>query len=191
MVACSKSETSFHALTGTRDSFKDEELGGEHKICITAAISSTVAAIHELLEVKAQLWVCAACRHEEGHIAMSSTITACTDCGETLAWTLQNYVSGWLRGLLTKGMLGLDMEKGHNLTNFSHFGELLLAPHGLQVGLEYPDHNEMGEFANCACESQEVDEPAVPKAGAGGGGNTNTETNVESMETEEVAALPP
>jgi hypothetical protein len=28
-------------------------------------------------------------------------------------------------------------------------------------------------------------------AGAGGGGNTNTETNVESMETKEVAALPP
>ena len=109
MVACAKSETIFHALTGNMDTYKDEELGGEHKACITAAINSTVAAIHELLEVKAQLWVCAACRHEEGHIAMSSTITACTDCGETLAWTLQIYVSAWLRGLLTKGMLGLDM----------------------------------------------------------------------------------
>ena len=93
MVACSKSETTFHALTGTRDTFKDEELGGEHRICITAAISSTVAAIHELLEIKPQLWICAGCRHEEGHIAMSSTILACTDCGETMASTLLTYVS--------------------------------------------------------------------------------------------------
>ena len=104
MVACAKSETTFHALTGKMDTYKDEKLCGEHKACITAAINSTVAAIHELLEVKAQLWVCAACHHEEGHIAMSSTITACTDCGETLAWTLQINVSAWLRGLLTKGM---------------------------------------------------------------------------------------
>ena len=174
VVACSKSETIFHALTGTRDTFKDEELGGEHRICITAAISSTVAAIHELLEIKPQLWICAGCRHKDGHIAMSSTISACTDCGETMASTLLIYVSALVRGLLTKGYLGLDMEKGHNLTNFSHFGELLLAPHGLQCGLEYPNHNEMGEFANCACESQEVDEPAVPKAGASGDGNINT-----------------
>ena len=187
MVACARSDTTFHALTGNATTYKEEELGGEHKACITAAIQSTVAAIHELLDVNAQLWVCAACRFEEGHLA----IKACTDCGETLAWTLQNYVAGWLRGLLTKSMLGLDMEKGHNLTNFSYFGELLLAPHGLQVGLEFPDHTEMGELATCSCESEEVEEQAVPKVGAGEGGNTVPEINVESMETEEGAALPP
>jgi hypothetical protein len=109
VVACASSDTTFHSLTGNATTYKEEELGGEHKVCITAAIQSTVAAIHELLDVKDQLWVCAGCRFEEGHQAMSSTIKACTDCGETLAWTLQNYVAGWLRGLLTKGMLGLDM----------------------------------------------------------------------------------
>ena len=66
VVACAKSETIFHALTGNKDTYKDEELSGEHRACITAAISSTVAAIQELLEVKAQLWVCDGCRHEEG-----------------------------------------------------------------------------------------------------------------------------
>jgi hypothetical protein len=70
------------------------------------------------------------------------------------------------------------MEKGHNLTNFAHLGELLLTPHGLQVGLEFPDHTEMGDLATCACESEEVEEPAVPKVGAGEGGNTVPEINV-------------
>ena len=192
MVACAKSETSFHALTGNRDTFKEEQLGGEHKICITAAISSTVAAIQELLEYKPQLWICSGCRLEEGHVAMNSTVTACTDCGETMASTLLIYVSAWVRGLLTKSFLGTDTEKGNQLTNFSHFGALLLAPHGVQNGLEYPDHTEMGDFATCACESQEVEiiDPKGTDADAGVDGNVNPVISVENMETEEIVALP-
>jgi hypothetical protein len=76
VVACARSDTTFHALTGNATTYKKEELGKEHKACITAAIQSPVAAIHELLEVNAQIWVCAACRFEEGHLAMSSTIKA-------------------------------------------------------------------------------------------------------------------
>ena len=83
------------------------------------------------------------------------------------------------------------MEKGHTLTNFAHLGELLLAPHGLQVGLEFPDHTEIGDDATCACESEEVDEQVMPKVGAVEGGNTVPEINLEDMETEDVAALMP
>ena len=59
MIACAKSDTTFHSLTGTATTYKEEELRGEHKACITAAIQSTIAAIHELLDIKDQLWVCA------------------------------------------------------------------------------------------------------------------------------------
>ena len=101
MIACARSDTIFCSLTGNASTYKEEELGGEHKACITAAIQSTVAAIHELLDIKDQLWVCAGCRFDHDHQAMSSTVKSCTTCGETLEWTLQSYVSGWLRGLLT------------------------------------------------------------------------------------------
>ena len=160
-------------------------------MCITSAIKPTIAAIQELLDIKDQLRVCSGCRFDDGHQAMSSTVKSCTTCGETLEWTLQSYVSSWLRGLLTKGLIGLDMEKGHTLTNFAHLGELLLTPHGLQVGLEYPDHRELGDDATCACESEEVDEQAIPKVAAVEGGNTDHESNPENMDNEDVAALTP
>ena len=55
------------------------------------------------------------------HVAMSSTIKSCATCGETLEWTLHSYCSGWLRGLLTKGLLSFDRERDHNMTGFFGF----------------------------------------------------------------------
>ena len=55
MIACARSDTIFHSLTGNASTYKEEELKGEHKACITAAIQSTVAAIHEMLDIKDQL----------------------------------------------------------------------------------------------------------------------------------------
>jgi hypothetical protein len=163
VVACAKSETTFHSLTGTTATFKEEKQGGEHKMCITSDFKSTIAAIQELLDINDQLLVCSGCRFDDGHQAMSSTVNSCTTCGETLEWTLQSYVSGWLRGLLTKGLLGLDMEKGHTLTNFALLGEMLLALHGLQVGLEFPDHRELGDDTTYACESEKLMSKLSPR----------------------------
>ena len=84
MIASARSDTIFHSLTGTATTYKVEKLGGEHKVCITSAIKSTIAAIQELLDNKDQLWVCAGCRFDDDHQAMSSTVKSCTTCGETL-----------------------------------------------------------------------------------------------------------
>jgi hypothetical protein len=77
------------------------------------------------------------------------------------------------------------------MTNYAQLDEKLLAPHRLQVGLEYPDHRDLGDDARCACESEEVEEEAIPVAIGLEGGNTNQGNNHENMDTLEVAALPP
>ena len=92
-------------------------MGGEHKECFNLSFRSTVAAIQELLDSKDQLWVCAGCRFDSDHVAMSSTIKSCTTCGETLEWTLHSYCSGWLSGLLTKGLQSYDRERDFTMTN--------------------------------------------------------------------------
>jgi hypothetical protein len=64
-------------------------------------------------------------------------------------------------------------ELRQTMTNYAQLGEKLLAPHGLQVGLEFPDHRELGDDATCACESEEVKEQAIPVAAGLEGGNTD------------------
>ena len=72
------------------------------------------------------------------------------------------------------------------MTNYAHLGERLLAPHGQQIGLEYPDHRELGDDATCACE---VEASSVVIGLEGG--NTNQGNNHEHMDTLESGALPP
>jgi hypothetical protein len=104
---------------------------------------------------------------------MSSTIKSCTSYGETLEWTLHSYCSGWLRGLLTKGLQSYNRERDFTMTNYAQLGEKLLAPHGLQVGLEFPDHRELGDDTTCTCESEEVEEQAIPVDAGFEGGNSD------------------
>jgi hypothetical protein len=82
-------------------------------------------------------------------------------------------------------------ERNFTMTNHAQQGEKLLAPHGLQVGLEFPDHRELGDDETCACESEEVEEQAITVVAALEGGNTDQGSNHENMDTEEVAALTP
>ena len=119
--------------------YREEGLGGEHKGCFLATVRSAVAAIQELLNAKEQLWVCAGCRADYAHIAMSSTLTSCSTCGESLEWTLSVYCTSWIKGLLTKSTMSFDRERSLKMTNYAQMGERLLAPHRKQVGLEYPD----------------------------------------------------
>ena len=72
------------------------------------------------------------------------------------------------------------------MTNYAQLGERLLAPHGKQVGLEYPDHRELGSNATCACEVE-----AIPSVIGLEGGNTIQENNQENMDTLESGASPP
>ena len=58
------------------------------------------------------------------------------------------------------------------MTNYAQLGERLLAPHGKQVGLEYPDHRELGDDAACACEAE-----IVPDVIGLEGGNTDQGNN--------------
>ena len=65
--------------------------------------------------------------------------------------------------------------------------ERLLAPHRRQVGLEYPDHRELGHNAACACEAE-----IVPDVIGLEGGNTDQENNTgDEMDTMELGALAP
>jgi hypothetical protein len=57
--------------------------------------------------------------------------------------------------------------------------------------LEFPDHRELRDDATCACESEEVEEQAIPVAAGLEGGNTDQESSHENMDTVEVTALPP
>ena len=106
-----------HTLTGTLTTFREEGLGGEHKECFLLSVRSAVAAILELPDSRDQFWVCAGCSLDPYHVAMSSTNKSCTSCGETLEWTLHSYCSGWLSGLLTKGLQSYDRERDFTMTN--------------------------------------------------------------------------
>jgi hypothetical protein len=145
-----------------------------------------VVAIQELLQAREQLLVCAGCRFSTDHQAMRSTIKSCSTCGENQECTLDSYCSAWLRGLPTKGLQSYDRERDLNMTSYAQLGESLLAPHGKQVGLEYPDHRELGGDATFACK---VEASSVVIGLEGG--NTNQGNNHENMDTLESGALPP
>ena len=170
-----------HPLTGSMTTYREEGLGAAHKECVIAMVASTRMAIQELLAAKEQLWICAGCRVNYDHQAMSSNIQTCADCGESQEWTLQIYCDMWIRGLLQKGMQGYDREMDGAPMNFALLGEKLLSPHGVNTGLENPDHKEIGEDATCACEAD---------SNAGGtdfeGGNTD---KISDMEQSEGASL--
>ena len=134
-------------------------------------------AIQELLAAREQLWICAGCRVNYDHKAMSSNTLACADCGESQEWTLQIYCDMWIRGLLIKGMMGYNRERDGSPVNFAKLGEKMLSPHGVNTGLEHPDHREIGDDATCACEADSE---------AGGtdfeGGNTDKVSDMELNE---------
>jgi hypothetical protein len=176
-----------HPLTGSMTTYREEGLGAAHKECVLATVTSARMAIQELLAAKEQLWVCAGCRSNYDHQAMLSSILACTDCGETQEWTLQAYCDMWVRGLLIKGMLGYDRERTTNPVNFAKLGEKMLSPHGRNIGLEYPDHGEIGEDATCACEATSLVDGTDFDGGITDKASDMDYTEMEASKSSEVA----